>query len=150
MTGVARGEFIQASIEGAADLLVLCLVGPKLYDRGYGIAATEVIEDLARTWIADGPEGSIELQLMQTVNQSGNLNLEFANAFKSERARQNREILEQKQADEARENSARVTTAEGYAQHSARFAALRAEVAAQRPASIAITVKRRMPTKAHD
>lgn len=38
-------------------------------------------------------------------------------------------------------------TTTGYAEHSARFAALRAEIAAQRPASIAITVKRRTPAK---
>lgn len=89
LSGGARRDFIEASIEAAADLVVLCGTGPESYDEmGIGQRSSEIIEELARTWIKDGPEGSIELQAMQAVNQSGNLNSEFTSAFKSERARQ--------------------------------------------------------------
>ena len=101
MTGRLRSDFIGANIEGAADLLVLCLKGPRLYNvlnqaRGLdgrsvgpgGLSADEIINDLARTWISFGVDGSIELNLMDAVNQMGRLNLDFANAFKAERARQ--------------------------------------------------------------
>jgi hypothetical protein len=101
MTGSWRSDFIEANIEGAADLLVLCLKGPRFYAlmnnmRGLdgrnvgvgGLSSEEIIADLARTWISYGAEGSIELNLMDAVNQLGLLNLEFANAFKAERARQ--------------------------------------------------------------
>ena len=101
MTGRQRSDFIESNIEGAADLLVLCLNGPQLYNlknqmRGFdgrcvgpgGLSADEIIEDLVRTWISYGADGSIELNLMNAVNQMGLLNLDFANAFKAERAKQ--------------------------------------------------------------
>lgn len=89
LLGGRRTEFIEANIEGAADLLVLCVIGPINYDAcNVGLSACETIKDLARTWISKGAEGSIELKLMATVNQLGKLNLEFANDFKAERSRQ--------------------------------------------------------------
>ena len=142
MTGMARREFIETSIETAADLLVLCLIGPESYGRGFGIAPVETIEELARTWIADGPEGSIELQLMDAVNQAGYLSLAFADAFKSERARQNREIQVIAQSENRSESRPVIKPDIGYADHSARLAALRASLPVVRPASIAINVKR--------
>lgn len=150
MAGVARREFIEASIEAAADLVVLCGIGPNSYnDMRIGGQASAIIEQLARTWIADGPEGSIELKLMQAVSQSGNLSLDFASAFKSERARQNREILAHTQAEEARKNDVAVTSsALSYAEHSARLAALRLATANARPVSIAITRKSRATRRA--
>lgn len=141
--GGERRDFIEASIEDAADLTVLCGIGPNPYDDMHiGGRASEIIEELARTWIADGPEGSIELQLMQAVNQSGHLNLDFANAFKSERARQNREILASTQAEERMKNGVAAVSG-GYVEHSARLAALRAQVTAARPASIAVVLEPR-------
>ena len=101
LTGHRRSDFIEANIEGAADLLVLCLKGPSFYAlmnnmRGLdgrnvgvgGLSAEETIKDLARMWIDGGPEGTLELKLMGEVNQLGLLNRDFANSFMAERSRQ--------------------------------------------------------------
>jgi hypothetical protein len=158
MAGVARREFIETSIEAAADLLVLCHVGLESYGRGFGIAPAEIIEDLARTWIATGPEGSIELQLMGAVNQAGHLNLDFANAFKSERARQNVGIklgraigytgaVVAHGAIAATKATARfgedvaIGAATGYEGHKERLAAARAAATKQRSVAIKIVAK---------
>jgi len=92
LTGHRRSDFIEANIEGAADLLVLCVKGIRFYilhtERVGGLSATETVKDLARDWVRYGAEGTLELTLMQSVNQLGQLNLGFASAFKDERSRQ--------------------------------------------------------------
>lgn len=87
--GSERKEFIESRIECAADLVVLCCIGPTLFERQVGHDYTNgIIRDLARSWIQSGPTSSLELQALNAINQCGHLNIEFANAFIAERTRQ--------------------------------------------------------------
>lgn len=90
--GSERKEFIETRIELAADLVVLCCIGPTLFKKQVGHDYTNgIIRDLAKSWVNSGPTGSLKLQVLNAINQCGHLNIEFANAFIAERARQESE-----------------------------------------------------------
>lgn len=88
LTGKSRSAFIEASIEGAVDVLILCCVGPTVFKNKCGYNPSEIISGLAKTWIESGPEGSLELRIVDEINQAQYLNKEFFQAFQAERTRQ--------------------------------------------------------------
>lgn len=141
MTGQLRSNVIEGAIEAAADLLVLCCIGPTALNRKldfYPNGAADIISNLAKTWIRSGwPEGSIELMLVHTVNQAGFLNIEFAQALKAERARQ---MLKKEQEDSGSTAHNVATdvatgTATGYAEKAEALGAARLARAAARIAA---------------
>jgi len=88
MVGSARREYIQASIELAADLVVLCCIGPTAFAAKGGQFRDRTISDMASTAIESGLEGSLETNVMNSINQAGFINLEFVNVFRLELNRQ--------------------------------------------------------------
>jgi hypothetical protein len=88
MTGNSRRESIETSIELAADLVVLCCIGPTAFAAKGGPTWDDTIADMVRTAIKSGLEGSLETNVMNSINQAGYINLEFVEVFQAELKRQ--------------------------------------------------------------
>jgi hypothetical protein len=88
MTGSSRSEYIQGSIELAADLVVLCCIGPTAFTAKGGQFRDSTISVMAGTAIKSGLESSLETNVMNSINQAGFINLEFVDIFRVELKRQ--------------------------------------------------------------
>jgi len=83
-TGRSRSESIQASIELAADLVVLCCIGPTAFAAKGGQFRDSIISDIAKTALESGLEGSLESNVMNSINQAGFIHMEFVEVFRVE------------------------------------------------------------------
>ena len=64
-----------------ADTVVLCLIGPKEFDRLSGYSHLNIIEYLVDFWVNSGPESESGLLAVHGVNRLGKLNSDFASIF---------------------------------------------------------------------
>jgi hypothetical protein len=86
LQGARKDAFIEKSIMGTADLVVLLAGGPAGYS-GYS-SADEIISNLAKDWLQYEEQGTFFLQVLHHINQAGHLDTNIAQAFKRERTRQ--------------------------------------------------------------
>ena len=86
--GRARSDHIQQSVEQAADLVALCCIGPAAFTAAGGKLPEDTVRNMVKTSLESGLEGSVETNVMNSINQAGYINLEFVDLFRVELKRQ--------------------------------------------------------------
>lgn len=71
-----------------ADVVALCLLGPQVFDMRARYSHKVIIEDLVGFWVRSGPESDTRLLAMHGVNNLRKMNREFADAFITERIKE--------------------------------------------------------------
>lgn len=128
MTGRSRSESIQASIELAAELVVLCCIGPTAFAAKGGQFWERTVSDMVKTAIDSGLEGSLETNVMNSINQAGFINLEFVDVFKFELKRQRQmNALQEQSVATSYSATAAERSAARMARGAARLAAMKTE-----------------------
>jgi hypothetical protein len=86
-----KKEHIQGGMSVTAEFVALLTLGPMIFDasgKHHFANSSEMIENLARDWLANGMRGTHELRVLNYINDAGFLSEVFADCLRTEVARQ--------------------------------------------------------------